>query len=121
MTKISDRLKAKLSGDESVDVKSGKINGQMVSAIKVHIAVAESKTPEFEEAVQTAKDDAQDALLNNGNFMKGVNEKAEYCSRLKAARNKIVEAKEALEAHQEEIKFFKEIQDNLAKDEMPTF
>lgn len=80
-----------------------------VSAITAHIAKLKGDTISFEDAVETAQENADKALLNNG---QDIDNRDSYVRMLVQRNNELKQAQENLNSHLELLAFLEE---NLKK------
>ena len=93
-----------LSGDNA-EATGQKILRQADSAFKTQIASLTGDTIAFEDNVEEAKEALRLSRLNNGKL---ITDRSSYISNLLRAKNNVIDAEEALEAHVTKLDFLKE-------------
>lgn len=106
---------AQIKGDDA-KVKAEQNFRLAQSALKVQISLAEAKTVELEQNLENAKEQEIKALVNSGcKITSGEN----YVSNLVHSSNKVTEAEEELEEHQEYLQFLQQKLKDICKKEDP--
>lgn len=114
MNKMNSFVKefvALIKGD-NIEVKAQKAWRQAESALKSHIAVKEGESIRLEDAVDNAKEALDKARINGG---EEIENNTVYINNLIRAKNRLIQAEDALELHTEELLFLKEEYANLSK------
>ena len=93
-----------LAGDNN-EATAQKILRQADSAFKTQIASLTGDTIAFEDNVEEAKEALRLSRLNNGKL---ITDRSSYISNLLRAKNNVIDAEEALEAHVTKLDFLKE-------------
>lgn len=104
MNKVNSFVKsfvALVTGDDNT-VKAEKAKRQADSALKTHISILKGDLVSKEDAVSTAKENQDKALVNNGD---PITDRDRYVERLLDAKNTATLAEQALKKHQEKIAF----------------
>jgi chromosome segregation ATPase len=112
MGKINSFVKqfaAMITGD-TAEVQAQKNYRKAVSALNTQIAKLKGDTIGFEEAVESAQEAAQNALVNNG---KDITDRTEYVRNLVSTNNAWEDAQDALENHLDTIAFLEDKLDEL--------
>jgi hypothetical protein len=99
-------LVAIITGDDAT-AKSAKIQRKSDSILTAQVAVKNATTLELEEAVETAEENLNKAIVNGGSL---IEYKDQYIRNIFEARDALEEATEALENHKKDIEFLKGIQ-----------
>ena len=95
---------ALLKGDDA-EATGQKVLRQADSAFKTQIASLTGDTIAFEDNVEEAKEALRLSRLNNGKL---ITDRSSYISNLLRAKNNVIDAEEALEAHVTKLDFLKE-------------
>lgn len=120
MNKVNSFVKqfcAIVTGD-TAKVTAEKVKRSADSALSTQIAIKTGETISLEEAVEDAKENLMKARVNYGREMKEKHDRENYVSNLIEARNKVVQAEEALENHKELLSFLKAELKNLESQEV---
>ena len=106
MLKVPNFLKlavAIITGDDA-EAKAIKIQSKAKAAIKAQIAVKQAEILDLEENLQTAKENLEKALANNGNLI-DADGKERYITGLFSANEKLERAQKALDATNGDVTF----------------
>jgi hypothetical protein len=95
---------ALLKGDDA-EATAQKVLRQADSAFKTQIASLTGDTIALEDKLEDAKEALRLARLNNGQL---INDRNSYVSSLLRAQNNLIDAEEALEAHNNKLQFLRE-------------
>lgn len=106
---FKNQLLAHLTGDDNTVIAEKRWR-QANSAFTSHIAQMEGKTIDLEDAVETAEENYNNAVINNGH---SIDDKAQYVRNVIAARNNVTKAEEALADHVEQLEMLKQILTDL--------
>ena len=93
-----------LKGDDA-EATAQKVLRQADSAFKTQIASLTGDTIALEDKLEDAKEALRLARLNNGQL---INDRNSYVSSLLRAQNNLIDAEEALEAHNNKLQFLRE-------------
>lgn len=104
---------ALLNGDNG-EVKAQKQWRQAQSGLKSQISSLEGDTVNFEDKVTEATENQEKARVNFGS---DITNREQYVKNLIDAKNKVVDAEEALEKHRQKIQFLKEELELLQKED----
>lgn len=102
---------ATIKGDEA-EATAIKIQRQATNALTPQIAVKEAMVYDLEEAINTAKEKLSNVTIN---FGKPIEDREQYIRDLFKAKEAVIDAEEALEDHEAEIEFLKEILESVKK------
>jgi hypothetical protein len=95
---------ALLKGDDA-EATGQKVLRQADSAFKTQIASLTGDTIALEDKLEDAKEALRLARLNNGQL---INDRNSYVTNLLRAQNNLIDAEEALEAHNNKLQFLRE-------------
>ena len=95
---------ALLKGDDA-EATAQKVLRQADSAFKTQIASLTGDTIALEDKLEDAKEALRLARLNNGQL---INDRNSYVNSLLRAQNNLIDAEEALEAHNNKLQFLRE-------------
>jgi len=107
MNSFVKQIVAMITGDSATETAI-KIQRQAESALKVQISNREAETVNLETNIEDAKAAEAKAFVNNGQLMSSQEDRAAYVRNLTEARNRVIEAEEALEDHLKTLDFLKE-------------
>ncbi|MFN9111489.1 MAG: hypothetical protein ACK5XN_15610 [Bacteroidota bacterium] len=93
-----------LKGDDA-EATAQKVLRQADSAFKTQIASLTGDTIALEDKLEDAKEALRLARLNNGQL---INDRNSYVTNLLRAQNNLIDAEEALEAHNNKLQFLRE-------------
>jgi len=117
MNSFVKQIVAMITGDSATETAI-KIQRQAESALKVQISNREAETVNLETNIEDAKAAEAKAFVNNGQLMSSQEDRAAYVRKLTEARNKVIEAEEALEDHLKTLEFLKEKLVEVQKSDM---
>lgn len=117
MNSFVKQIVAMITGDSATETAI-KIQRQAESALKVQISNREAETVNLETNIEDAKAAEAKAFVNNGQLMSSQEDRAAYVRNLTEARNKVIEAEEALEDHLKTLEFLKEKLVEVQKSDM---
>lgn len=103
---------AAVKGDDA-EAKAQKAYRQVGSALNSQIAVLEGESVDRESAIDTAKENLSDALVNKGY---PISDRNQYVRNLLDLKNKLTEAEEAKEKHDAKLDFLKNCLVDLDKE-----
>lgn len=106
MNKFVKQIVAMITGDTATETAL-KIQRQAESALKVQLANREAETVNLESNIEDAKLAEEKAFINGGQLMASADERTQYVRNLMNARNKVMEAQEALKDHVDAIEFLR--------------
>lgn len=106
MNKFVKQIVAMITGDTATETAL-KIQRQAESALKVQLANREAETVNLESNIEDAKLAEASAFINKGQLMAEAEARTQYVKNLMAARNKVMEAEEALKDHINAIEFLR--------------
>jgi hypothetical protein len=92
-----------VKGDEA-EVQAIKAQRSAESGLKTHIAIMEGDLQKKEDAVADAREVLAEARINSGRV---INDRDDYVRGLITAKNNLVDAEEALEAHTATLNFLR--------------
>ena len=104
-----DQFVALVKGDDAA-VQAEKTIRQAQSALKSHISSYEGDTIDLEDKVSTAEENLLNARVNNGLL---IADRSDYVLNLVKSKERVLDAKEALDQHLDKIKFLKEELDSI--------
>ncbi len=103
MKSFIKQFAAFVTGD-TAEVQAQKNYRKAEAALKTQIAKLNGDTLTFEEALETAEENAKNALVNSG---QPIDNREQYVRNLIDCDNEVEEAKDALKEHLELIEFLK--------------